>query len=188
MMNQATARVSALRAAIAHCSPPVDTLARIRLRILRVLQTDCPEFTLQIVRIISGLSQTRLTSPRPMELIRRVSQTVRKRTTSCHQDARRVRDSDCRALVAHKLDWSMSLARSVTAISRAISLGTSNFLGVQSDPNRAWFSELTLTCAQKPFDVDDLKFGPISWMVEREKDTLTYSWYVFDLIYGNCPN
>jgi hypothetical protein len=82
----------------------------------------------------------------------------------------------------------MSLARSVTANSRAISLGTSNFLGIQSDPNRARFSELALTCAQKPFDVDDLKFGPICWMVEREKDTLTYSRYVFDPIYGNCPN
>ena len=74
------------------------------------------------------------------------------------------------------------------SISRAISLGTSNFLGIQSDPNRARFSELALTCAQKPFDVDDLKLDPISWMVEREKDTLTYSRHVFDPIYGNCPN
>ena len=81
----------------------------------------------------------------------------------------------------------MSLVRSVTTISRAISLGTANFLGVQSDPNRARFSELALTCAQKVFDVDDLKFGPISWMVEREKDTLTYSWHCLTLSMGTVP-
>lgn len=67
MMDQATARASAceLGLRIVHCL--LILLHHIRVRILRVLQTDCPEFTLQIVRIISGLRQTRLTSPCPMD-------------------------------------------------------------------------------------------------------------------------
>jgi hypothetical protein len=50
------------------------------------------------------------------------------------------------------------LPRALQAAARMFSLGTSNFLGVQSDPNRARFSELALACAQKVFDVDDLSY------------------------------
>jgi hypothetical protein len=71
----------------------------------------------------------------------------------------------------------------VTAIRRySFRLATLNSLGVQSDANRARFTELALTCAQKVFEVDDLKRDPIAGLVERQKDTFAYSWHVFDRI------